>query len=160
MQHKLIVCDAEKCTGCMICDLVCSAVKEGKINPILSRIRTIRLGLVFNIAISCRLCYDAPCVKACPRKALRVNEESGTIIVDEDKCDGCAWCLEACSFGAINIHGDKKVAIICDLCELEPKCINFCPEKALLFTSYQTIGGKKKSEAAKRLFGIALEDIK
>lgn len=39
--------------------------------------------------------------------------------------------LLACEYGAIAIHPDKKSILICDLCEGEPKCLEWCPENAL-----------------------------
>lgn len=84
-----------------------------------------------NIAVACRFCEDAPCVKACPRDALVQSEEDGVILIDEKKCDACGWCIPACPYGVILLHPEKKVVIACDLCEGEPKCIDFCPEDAL-----------------------------
>ncbi|MFW6117776.1 MAG: 4Fe-4S dicluster domain-containing protein, partial [Thermoproteota archaeon] len=79
----------------------------------------------------CRFCDDAPCVAACPREGLMQSKENGIIIVDEDKCDGCGWCIEACPYGAIALHPDKQVPMVCDLCGGDPKCVEFCPEEAL-----------------------------
>jgi Fe-S-cluster-containing dehydrogenase component len=81
--------------------LVCSLTKENGFNPLLSRIRSIRIEPTYNISIACCLCEDPTCVKSCPRSALSKNEETGIIQVDEDKCNGCAWCIESCEFGAI-----------------------------------------------------------
>ena len=150
-QRKFIACDTEKCTGCRICDLVCSSVKEEKFNPLLSRIHTVRIGIQFNISIACRLCEDAPCVQVCPRKALMISEENGTIIVDENKCIGCGWCIEACPFGAITPHTDKKAVVICDLCGVEPKCVEFCPKGALTLTTPHVIENRMRVRAVKKL---------
>jgi len=57
--------------------------------------------------------------------------DEGTIIVDEQRCDGCGWCIGACEYGAITIHPDTGKAIVCDVCEGEPKCIQWCPDGAL-----------------------------
>jgi len=63
---------------------------EKTFNPAKSRIRVVRLNPFLNLAVACRLCEDAPCVAACPRDALSQSKERGTILVDEEKCNGCA----------------------------------------------------------------------
>ena len=122
-ERKLIFSDPEKCSGFKICELVCSAINEGEFNPLLSRIRTVRLETILNTSLACQLCDDPTCVRACPKKALSQDEETGLIIVDEDWCTGCGLCIEACEFGVIMLSRDRKHVIICDLCEGEPKCI-------------------------------------
>jgi len=147
MERKFIVSDPEKCDGCGICELVCSAVKEGGFNPLLSRIRLIHAEPFVNMAIACRLCEKPKCVKSCPRKALKSDDNSGVILVDEQRCDGCRWCMEDCEFGAIFIHNNKKIAMICDLCQLNPKCVTFCPKEALQFMTGEELGQKMRRKA-------------
>lgn len=140
MRRKFVISDPEKCIGCKICEYVCSAEKEGVFNPLLSRIRAVRIPPTVNIAVTCRLCEDPPCVQSCPRKALDKDENTGLIMVDEERCDGCGWCIEACEFGAIMLHPDKKTVLICDLCDGDPKCVQCCPvENALSYTTIENI---------------------
>jgi Fe-S-cluster-containing hydrogenase component 2 len=121
----------EKCTGCGLCEYVCSLEKNGYPNPAFSRIRVIRLTPFLNTAMTCRFCDEPPCVVACPRDALRQSEKGNLIIVNEDKCDGCGWCLQACPHGGFVMNPEKNVVDVCDLCDGEPKCVEFCPEEAL-----------------------------
>jgi len=151
VQRKFIVSDPEKCTGCGICELVCSAVKEKGFNPLLSRIRTVHVEPFINISIACRLCEDPTCVKSCPRKALKADEKTGVIIVDEEECDGCCWCIQACEFGAITLHMEKKTVFMCDLCGLDPKCVQYCPKEALKLMSSEEIAQRTRKEAVKKL---------
>lgn len=131
IERRFVTADPAKCTGCSICELVCSLEKENVFDPKYSRIKATRLYGITNLAIACRMCEDAPCVRACPTKALTQNQESGVVLVDEEKCNACGWCLLACEYGAIAMHPDKKSVLICDLCEGEPKCLEWCPEDAL-----------------------------
>ena len=131
--NEFISCDTDKCIGCQVCEYACSAEKEKVFNPTKSRIRTIRLDVLSNIAITCRSCKDAPCVNACPKKALIQSEETHVISVDEAKCDGCGWCIEACEYGAVTLHPQTRKAIVCDACNGDPQCIEACPESALTF---------------------------
>jgi Fe-S-cluster-containing hydrogenase component 2 len=137
-KHEYIACDPEKCVGCQICEYVCSQNKTGEFNTFRSRIRTIREHKVLMTAVACRTCEDAPCVIACPRDALTQDADTGVIRVDTGRCDGCAWCIEACDFGAISINPRTKLAEICDLCEDEedgPQCVKWCPKDALELTA-------------------------
>ncbi len=137
-KYQYIACDPEKCVGCQICEYVCSHNKTGEFNTFRSRIRTIREHKILMTAVACRTCEDAPCVIACPRDALSQDPDTGVIRVDAGRCDGCAWCIEACDFGAISINPRTKLAEICDLCEDEedgPQCVKWCPKEALELTS-------------------------
>jgi Fe-S-cluster-containing hydrogenase component 2 len=86
---------------------------------------------MFNFALACRFCEDAKCVTACPEKALAQSDKTGVLMVKEKKCKGCDWCIQACPHGGITLHPDTGLAVACDLCEGEPKCVEFCPEEAL-----------------------------
>jgi len=121
----------DRCTGCGLCEYVCSLEKNGYPNPAFSRIRVIRLTPLLNTAMTCRFCDDPPCVAACPRDALRQSEKGNLLIVDEQKCDGCGWCIQACPHGGLVMNMEKNIVDVCDLCDGEPKCVEFCPEEAL-----------------------------
>jgi carbon-monoxide dehydrogenase iron sulfur subunit len=151
-QRKFVSVDPSKCTGCGICEYACAIEKgEANANPIRSRIRVIRMTPLFNFALACRFCEDAKCVKACPEKALSQSENTGILMIKEKQCKGCDWCVQACDHGAIAIHSDTGKAITCDLCEGEPKCVEFCPEEALEMVS--------TDEEADERFNGALEKL-
>jgi len=154
---RLVDCDPDKCTGCAVCEYICSLTKEEAFNAHKSRIRTTRLHPLINISITCRLCSPAPCVTACPRDALTQSEETGVIMVDDDKCDGCSWCIEACDYGAITLHPEKKVVRICDLCDGDPECVKWCPEEALDFVTRDLMAQKARITVTKKLFKEAME---
>src|SRR4030043_764115 len=150
--RKFVSVDPSKCTGCGICEYACTLEKdESNLNPIRSRIRVVRMTPMFNFALACRFCEDAKCVAACPEKALVQSEKTGVLMVKEKKCKGCDWCIQACPHGGITIHPDTGIAIACDLCEGEPKCVEFCPEEALDLVP--------SDEAAEKRFNDALEKL-
>ncbi|MBS3753065.1 MAG: 4Fe-4S dicluster domain-containing protein [Anaerolineales bacterium] len=133
-KHEYITCDPDKCIGCQICEYVCSYAKTGEFNTFRSRIRMVRDHKILITTVACRTCENAPCAIACPRDALKQDPKTGVIKVDTALCDGCAWCIEACDFGAISINPRTKLAEICDLCEGEedgPQCVKWCPKDAL-----------------------------
>ena len=132
-------------------------VKEKTYNPTKSRIRAIRLGPLVNLAITCRHCEDPACVTACPKEALTQEEKTGVIMVDEDKCNGCSWCIEACPFGAMMLHPKKGVVSTCDNCKDlgEPQCVKWCPEEALEFVTADVLAQKSRQTAVKNLLSAA-----
>jgi Fe-S-cluster-containing hydrogenase component 2 len=110
------------------------------------------------MSITCRLCENPACVAACPRDALKQSEENGTILVNEEKCNGCGWCVEACDYGAITLHPEKKVVFLCDLCkdQEKPQCIAWCPEEALDLETSETVSQKARITAIRKLFQEAM----
>ncbi len=153
MGRTYIVCDPELCVGCHICDLVCAGTKEGRFDLKLSRIRTVRIEPVQMLSIPCRACEEPACIKVCPRDALVRRADTGMIVVDNVKCDGCAWCVEACAFGAVVMNTTTKRVAMCDLCEglPQPRCIEFCPKGALVLTDPDRLSNRSRERVVGRL---------
>jgi len=165
-KYKFVDVDPSKCSGSGICELSCSFEKSGNFNPLKSRIKILRLHPTTNIALTCRLCEDPPCVTACPSGALKQSRRNGVIIVDEIKCDGCGWCIKACDYGSIAIDLENKIAAICDLCEerkgigvfpgrkiVSQACVEWCPEEALDLVTRGRLSQKAREVVANKLFG-------
>ena len=153
--RKFVSADPDKCIGCCVCEYACSMTKENTFNPTKSRIRALRLGPLNNLAVTCRHCEDPACVAACPRDALSQEEDTGIIMVDEDACNGCAWCVSACQFGAMIVHPEKKVVFTCNSCQEQedgPQCVKWCPEEAITFVNAQELAQKSRISAVKNLF--------
>ena len=118
----------ELCIGCRLCQLACSATKEGVFNPELARLKIMsvydRSGLNIKSAV-CTLCLA--CVSACPSGAIAYEEER--LSFRESVCTDCGLCLEACPEGIIRAqaHG----VAVCDLCGGDPECVQLCPHQAL-----------------------------
>ena len=160
VKHEFVTVITDKCVGCRICEYVCSLEKDKVFNPTRSRIRVVRIYPTTNASLTCRLCEDAPCVIACPRKALTQSEETGVILIEDDLCNGCGWCFEACDFGAITLDPEKKVVRICDLCidrEDGPVCVEWCPEEALELTTKDILSQKARIDSIQRLIKAAAE---
>jgi len=152
--QKVLVVDAAKCTGCEVCEFTCSMEKYGTFNPVHARIRAIRIEPVINMAIGCQFCLDAPCVNACPYKALEKVEKNGTIKVNDDKCVGCGFCIRACEFGAISFNLKTQKVIICDLCQDRqngPACVEYCPKECIEHTTLEAFAQKSRKAAVGKL---------
>ncbi len=49
----------------------------------------------------CKHCTHAACLDVCPTGAL-FRTEFGTVVVQDDVCNGCGYCVPACPFGVID----------------------------------------------------------
>ncbi len=96
-----LVFDPELCTGCHVCEAICSFVKEGHVWPAMSRIR-VHVdpfgGTIENYMPQPYLQCDIPhCMLACPVEgAMYVDELTGGRVINETNCTGCRKCIEAC----------------------------------------------------------------
>jgi len=152
MQRKFVICDSDKCVGCKLCELACSATKEKSFNPLFSRIHTASIDRPrMSMSIACCLCEDYPCVKACPTKALSINEDKGVIQIDTDICVACGWCIASCEWGALALNPLKYTAFVCDLCDGDPECVKFCPKDALSFSTLDDAIKESRTENVRKL---------
>jgi len=149
---KALYINYEKCTGCRLCELVCAVKHDGISNPARSRIKVMKWEMEgLYIPMSCQQCQDAPCVNACPIKALSRDEDLGRVVVDYDVCIGCRTCVSVCPFGAMSFNTIDRKVFKCDLCEGDPQCVRFCDRKAVDFVSPDDVSIDKKREAASRI---------
>ncbi|AEH24377.1 4Fe-4S dicluster domain-containing protein [Pyrococcus yayanosii] len=160
-----ILVTPERCSGCRLCEVACSLEHEGVIWPEASRIRIYELLPGVNVPHTCVQCQDYPCVKACNFDALSVDEKTGAVLVDEEKCTTCGACVLACPGNVPRIPVGKGSVVICDLCEGNPKCVEVCHEaghdaltlvKGQYRSVYRTFAKdpvEKSIELARKLYG-------
>jgi Fe-S-cluster-containing hydrogenase component 2 len=116
------------CTGCRICEIVCSITHGGDIAPKRSRIR-IRSQWPEEEKIEvCFACGPKPCIEACPEGALAWKDH---LRLDEEKCTGCFLCTEACPYVGIHSGSSENFPYFCDTCSGEFQCVAWCPTKAV-----------------------------
>lgn len=94
---------------------------------------------------SCFHCTDAACEKVCPENAISYTD-FGTVVIDQDTCVGCGYCVQNCPFDVISLkeyvdkNGDKyRKAHKCTMCTdrleegLQPACVTTCHTGAMEF---------------------------
>jgi formate dehydrogenase iron-sulfur subunit len=101
----------------------------------------------------CKHCTHAACLDVCPTGAL-FRTEFGTVVVQEDICNGCGYCVPACPFGVLDKRLLPNPELLgsdprgsdpdgrvwkCTLCYdrlkggHEPACAKACPTDSIQF---------------------------
>ena len=86
----------------------------------------------------CKHCTHAACLDVCPTGAL-FRTEFDTVVVQEDICNGCGYCVPACPYGVIEKRESDGRAFKCTLCYdrlgagMEPACAKACPTDSIQF---------------------------
>jgi formate dehydrogenase iron-sulfur subunit len=86
----------------------------------------------------CKHCTHAACLDVCPTGAL-FRTEFGTVVVQEDICNGCGLCVPACPYGVIEQRPADGRAFKCTMCYdrlgagQEPACAKACPTQSIQF---------------------------
>jgi formate dehydrogenase iron-sulfur subunit len=123
----------------------------------------------------CKHCTHAACLDVCPTGSL-FRTEFGTVVVQEDICNGCGYCVPACPFGVLDkrhlprldpspdllpIFGKKEDGRVwkCTLCYdrlhggHEPACAKACPTDSIQFGEVDEL----RERADKRLEKLQTE---
>jgi formate dehydrogenase iron-sulfur subunit len=86
----------------------------------------------------CKHCTHAGCLDVCPTGAL-FRSEFGTVVVQQDICNGCGYCVPACPYGVIDKREDDGRVFKCTMCYdrltdgLQPACATACPTQSIQF---------------------------
>lgn len=105
----VMVIDLARCDGCGACQTACS--KMHFIPPTRQYIKVLRmqdaeLTAPYFFPQPCYQCDNPPCTKVCPVDAT-FKREDGIVLVDNDRCIGCRFCMAACPYGARSFNWGK-----------------------------------------------------
>ena len=158
--------DTSRCIGCCACMRACRAendVPEGRFRTWVERFRVYTNGDVrvdvathdnfvfteappeesaiakaFFVPKLCNHCEKSVCSQVCPVGASYESPE-GVVLVDQKRCIGCGYCIQACPYGTRFINPVTHTANKCTLCYhritrgLLPACVQACPKGARMF---------------------------
>ena len=116
-----IIVNRKKCTGCHLCELICSLFHLGVINSEKSAIRIQKddLNTNMNKPLVCRQCEEMKCL-------------DGEDAVQKSEKEQFLWekaRAGRCPFDSLSVFGQD--AYHCDLCGGHPQCIRVCTSQAI-----------------------------
>ncbi len=153
---KVFVFDTSICNGCYCCQIACKDehcandwTPYAKPQPdtgqfwlkLSEHVRgTVPKVKVHYVPALCNHCDAPACQAACPVEGAIYKRDDGLVIIDPEKCTGCADCVSACPYHVIYMNEAMSIAQKCTGCAhlldngwKEPRCVDVCPTLALKF---------------------------
>ena len=109
----------------------------------------------------CKHCVNAGCMQACPTGAI-IRTEFDTVVIQQDICNGCGYCIPACPYGVPELSTTDHKAHKCTLCydrlkdDLEPACAKACPTDSIQFGAIPDLFGRAR-DRVDRLHGQGVD---
>ena len=164
-QHRYAyLIDTVKCIGCGMCVKACKAENKvpdgffrtwieryeisedgkaevdspnGGLDGFEENVSHVKIAKAFFVPKMCNHCAESPCVQVCPVGA-SYRTKDGVVLVDQEHCVGCGYCVQACPYGSRFIPHEEntpypRTAHKCTLCYhritkgLKPACVAACP---------------------------------
>jgi len=164
-QHRYAyLIDTVKCIGCGMCVKACKAENKvpdgffrtwieryeisedgeaevdspnGGLDGFEENVSHVKIAKAFFVPKMCNHCAASPCVQVCPVGA-SYRTKDGVVLVDQEHCVGCGYCVQACPYGSRFIPHEAsapytRTAQKCTLCYhritkgLKPACVAACP---------------------------------
>jgi len=178
MTRYAMLVDVDRCTGCFSCFLACRDEHAGNDHPPVAaaqpsagqswiQVREQERGSypkvkVSYVAVPCLHCEDAKCMDGATGGAI-YRRADGIVVIDPDKAAGQRAIAPACPYGVIFWNEEKKLAQKCTFCAhlldagwKEPRCVEACPTKALVFGDI----ADPQSEVSKLRAARAAEELR
>jgi len=162
---KAMLVDTSACLACNACTVECkreNGVVVGK-DIFWTRIQTHEVGQYptvrqYPLKRACNHCTEAACLSVCPTGALSRHEE-GFVVLNQDKCNGCGYCTQACPFGIPQLDvmdqlSGKAKANKCSFCVErtsnggQTACAATCPFGAITYGERDDLLSQGKARVA------------
>ncbi len=149
------IIDLTRCVGCHTCSVACIAenntipadanlqVRNGRAVAVrYRRVLEREAGTYPNVlkdfvTMACHHCAEPACLKSCPVGAITKRSADGIVLIDQERCVGCQYCVWACPYGAPQFNEATGLVEKCTFCYhrldagLQPACVTACLGKAL-----------------------------
>jgi Fe-S-cluster-containing dehydrogenase component len=150
-----MIMDVTRCNGCYNCFLACRDEHYGNDYPGYSAAQPYggqfwlkiiekergqypKVKVAYTV-IPCMQCEKPSCVDASLNKAV-YQRPDGIVVIDPDKASGQKEVVASCPYRVIYWNEEKKLPQKCTFCAhlldkgwKEPRCVESCPTKALVF---------------------------
>ena len=151
--------NTKKCVGCYACRVACQMVNGLESDEAFIKFDEMEQGVYPNVyaevvPVQCMHCEDAPCEAVCPTHATYTTD-SGVVLVDEERCIGCKYCMMACPYGVRSWNAAEKCAEKCTLCghltsqDKLPACVKSCAAGARFYGDLDDPDSDASKELAK-----------
>ena len=174
MSRKMVLVDTSKCTGCKACTVACKEWNDlpGEKTQLVTSYQTMKdftpktwtyvtftekyedqkMNWMMRKA-QCFHCEEPACLKACSSNAITKNE-NGNVVIDQNLCIGCGYCVDNCPFSVPKLDAETKKAYKCTGCVdrvengLAPLCVQTCQPSCLEFGERDALLPKAKERLA------------
>ncbi len=165
VEGKAMLNDSSKCIGCLSCAIACKKANDlpdtydytpttggttwttVKFQPHLDQ------AVKNNVKTQCMHCNQASCVAVCPTGAA-YKRSDGIVLIDQDTCVGCKYCVIACPFKVPGLSKETGTVRKCTYCEQRlregkiPACAEACPVQAIEYGDYNELLQKADARVA------------
>lgn len=137
-QRYAMLIDLRRCIGCQSCTVSCAIENQTPQGDFRTTVNQYQVQQdngdnVTNVLLPrlCNHCDNPPCVPVCPVQAT-FQREDGIVVIDNTRCVGCAYCVQACPYDARFINHETQTADKCTFCVhrleagLLPACVESC----------------------------------
>ncbi|MDQ4432028.1 tetrathionate reductase subunit TtrB [Yokenella regensburgei] len=137
-QRYAMLIDLRRCIGCQSCTVSCATENQTPQGEFRTTVNQYQIRLTpgaetHNVLLPrlCNHCDEPPCVPVCPVQAT-FQRQDGIVVVDNTRCVGCAYCVQACPYDARFINHSTQTADKCTFCVhrleagLLPACVESC----------------------------------
>ncbi len=139
-----MVVDLRRCIGCQACTVACGTENHTPLGQYRTVVHQFEIpgadGRPRRASLPrlCNHCAEPPCIPVCPVGAT-FQRADGIVLVDNTRCVGCGYCVQACPYDARFVNAELGTADKCTFCVhrvdagLLPACVETCVGSARIF---------------------------
>jgi tetrathionate reductase subunit B len=139
------VIDVARCIDCRACLVACSVENNVPMNHTRIWVKDLGVQGAFPdlqrsfVPYNCMHCDNPPCIEVCVSGATYKQADTGLVLVDQEACIGCGYCVEACPYDARYLDEKRGVVDKCTGCAQrvetgqQPACVTTCLGGARMF---------------------------
>ena len=121
-------------------------------------------GKSFFVPKLCNHCEQSVCSQVCPVGA-SYQTRDGVVLVDKERCIGCAYCVQACPYATRFINPRTHTADKCTFCYhritkgMKPACVLACPVGARMYGNLKDSHGELQAILRQRRYMLLRPEL-